>query len=403
MSTERNDKQAGHLTDRDAMLREQGLKTLQDLVEEAGRCAVLSPLPEPDLGMPWRVNAKSDGSVHSSGFTYGQMNAHYLKGCNDTRAALAAQQTEPAAPTSAALARLEAAAGLAAEVLEKHRQHTREYPMGGLGANAAQALKAALRELWSDEGDEAQPVSHPAQQAAEPWGWAIVDKRGNARDIRPRVEEFFGVSQPQEAFNAEDVAKLDREWAGLVPHSIVTLYAGHAPAAPQAAPVAAPDAMKVVIAALHNDPDYAWSWHCNAAMAAFDVGVPHYQANQAAARFMRFLADVDTAKHPGFPTPPPAAAQGELSFEDWCRLTARTPEVGVLPREINLMRIGWQAALASRAVQPMSGEQRAEVFRRADARMVYDINLSWRNAVVEEVEVHHGINQPQLKQEGGAA
>ena len=34
------------------------------------------PLPEPDLGMPWRVNAKSDGAAHSSGFTCEQMRAY---------------------------------------------------------------------------------------------------------------------------------------------------------------------------------------------------------------------------------------------------------------------------------------------------------------------------------------
>lgn len=35
------------------------------------------PLPTPDLGMPWRVNAKSDGAAHSSGFTHTQMRAYY--------------------------------------------------------------------------------------------------------------------------------------------------------------------------------------------------------------------------------------------------------------------------------------------------------------------------------------
>lgn len=34
------------------------------------------PLPTPDLGMPWRVNAKSDGAAHSSGFTDSQMRAY---------------------------------------------------------------------------------------------------------------------------------------------------------------------------------------------------------------------------------------------------------------------------------------------------------------------------------------
>jgi HD superfamily phosphodiesterase len=35
----------------------------------------LPPLPFPDLGMPWRVNAP-DGSVHSSGYTADQMHAY---------------------------------------------------------------------------------------------------------------------------------------------------------------------------------------------------------------------------------------------------------------------------------------------------------------------------------------
>lgn len=43
---------------------------------------------------------------------------------------------------------------------------------------------------------------------------------------------------------------------------------------------------------------------------------------------------------------------------------------------------------------PMTDEQRAEVFRAAESRMVYDSNLSWRNAIVEGVESHHGITAP---------
>ena len=41
-------------------------------------------LPEPDLGMPWRVNAASDGSAHSAGYTADQMRAY-----GDARAAAA--------------------------------------------------------------------------------------------------------------------------------------------------------------------------------------------------------------------------------------------------------------------------------------------------------------------------
>lgn len=50
-------------------------------------------------------------------------------------------------------------------------------------------------------------------------------------------------------------------------------------------------------------------------------------------------------------------------------------------------------APAQQAV-PMTAEQRAEVFRKAESRMVYDLNLSWRDAVVRETEAHHGITAP---------
>jgi len=51
----------------------------------------LPPLPQPDLGMPWRVNAP-DGSVHCSGYTADQMRAY----------AMAARAQAPAAPAVAA-------------------------------------------------------------------------------------------------------------------------------------------------------------------------------------------------------------------------------------------------------------------------------------------------------------
>jgi len=74
-------------------------------------------------------------------------------------------------------------------------------------------------------------------------------------------------------------------------------------AALTAPPAEVPEAMKVVTSALLNDPDYAWAWHCNIAMAAHDEGLSHYAANKAAARFLRVLVPgLDTSKHPGFPT-----------------------------------------------------------------------------------------------------
>ena len=60
------------------------------------------------------------------------------------------------------------------------------------------------------------------------------------------------------------------------------------------------EAVKRLTKALRDDLDYAWGWHCNIAMTAFDAGCPHDVANEGAARFMQLLAGVDTRKHPGF-------------------------------------------------------------------------------------------------------
>jgi hypothetical protein len=43
-------------------------------------------------------------------------------------------------------------------------------------------------------------------------------------------------------------------------------------------------------------PDYAWSWHCNLAMMAYDAGAPHRDANIRAADFMKYCFGVNTRK-----------------------------------------------------------------------------------------------------------
>jgi hypothetical protein len=68
-----------------------------------------------------------------------------------------------------------------------------------------------------------------------------------------------------------------------------------------------PAAIKTVVKAMQADPDYAWGWHCNIAMAFVDAGGDHYTGNQGAARFMKMLADVEPAHE--LPSPPPPAAQ----------------------------------------------------------------------------------------------
>lgn len=69
-------------------------------------------------------------------------------------------------------------------------------------------------------------------------------------------------------------------------------------------------AVQTLIETLKADHAYAWAWHCNVAMAAVDEGLSHYAANKAAARFLSWLAQIDTTTHPGFPKAPaqPAAA-----------------------------------------------------------------------------------------------
>lgn len=96
----------------------------------------------------------------------------------------------------------------------------------------------------------------------------------------------------------------------------------------QAEPVA--DAMKVVIDAMRSDPDYAWSWHCNVAMAFFDAGGDHYIANQGAARFMRLLAGVEPAhKLPAAQQIEPQHMRNSLTQEK----TASTASVFGLTRQ----------------------------------------------------------------------
>ena len=73
-----------------------------------------------------------------------------------------------------------------------------------------------------------------------------------------------------------------------------------------------PESMATVTNAIRNDPDYAWSWHCNIAMAAMDEGVNHVAANKLAARFLMILTGVDTTKNPHFPKEP---VEPELAYK----------------------------------------------------------------------------------------
>lgn len=82
------------------------------------------------------------------------------------------------------------------------------------------------------------------------------------------------------------------------------------------APGTIPYALAIIRKAMLKDLDYAWSWHCNIAMAAYDAGArPQKACNEGAARFLALLfPGVDTSKHEGYP-------QAESEFEQWFRGT----------------------------------------------------------------------------------
>jgi len=62
--------------------------------------------------------------------------------------------------------------------------------------------------------------------------------------------------------------------------------------------------MNALRKAFEKDPEYAWAWHCNIAMAMYDefpdsFWVPdrseqHKIANRAASRFMKLAFDIET-------------------------------------------------------------------------------------------------------------
>lgn len=86
----------------------------------------------------------------------------------------------------------------------------------------ATSCRPCAEAAYADQQATPEPVG-------EPWGWAIEDKHGVAQAVRPARKEFFGCVQSTDPFTAEDVSKMDREWAGLAPHRIVTLYTRPAP------------------------------------------------------------------------------------------------------------------------------------------------------------------------------
>jgi hypothetical protein len=130
-----------------------------------------------------------------------------------------------------------------------------------------------------------------------------------------------------------------------------------------------PTAMKTVLKAIQADPDYAWSWHCNVAMAFVDAGGDHYTANQGAARFMRILANVEPAHELPVATHSTASNAGER--EALQRLTnAVAHHLGIGTQTTHLkgfsyseqvrkeLHAAYAEASAALASKPPAGEQK---------------------------------------------
>lgn len=66
---------------------------------------------------------------------------------------------------------------------------------------------------------------------SEPWGWAIVSNDGTTKATRARIRDFFGSHLEMPPYMQAEIDQVDREWAGLAPHRVVTLYALPAPPA----------------------------------------------------------------------------------------------------------------------------------------------------------------------------
>ena len=102
--------------------------------------------------------------------------------------------------------------------------------------------------------------------------------------------EWMPYQKGQAAKAAEPAPQGRAEWAAHM-ETMDTNLVPSAPVAP---------AYLAYKAALQGDPDYQWVVHCNIAMPIKDaLGVTHQAANQAAARLMQHLFDIDMERdHP---------------------------------------------------------------------------------------------------------
>ena len=136
-----------------------------------------------------------------------------------------------------------------------------------------------------------------------------------------------------------------------------------------------PQAMERLATALLSDPSYAWSWHCNLAVSAFDEGVDRSRANRIAARFLSTLTkgELDITQHPHYAETQPAPRPEGMETPGWVRLTENSFKISNSAEFNEVAAEFWDAA--SRG-------------RRASAPLVpLSFPLLWPSALAQDTDV----------------
>lgn len=61
-----------------------------------------------------------------------------------------------------------------------------------------------------------------------------------------------------------------------------------------------PIAYNILKKAMHDDPNYAWSWHQKVREIAFEEGLGYNASHTVAAKVMQKAFDLDTSKNPHY-------------------------------------------------------------------------------------------------------
>ena len=114
-------------------------------------------------------------------------------------------------------------------------------------------------------------------------------------DVAEAAAEALGNFVSDHGWSDSDMQAMDNLDSYIARHKAI-----RAELAKPVEPINTYTAVKRLRQALRDDLDYAWGWHCNVAMTAYDAGCPRDIANEGAARFMQLFAGVDTRQHFAF-------------------------------------------------------------------------------------------------------